>query len=219
MNNTLFQFNALGIPVFVTGSSVLLLVFLGLAQYGLQLSPRVLLLAVLFAAMAFVSVLVHELGHALVGRKLGRPARQIVFTGMGGRCDFDRRMTPWHNVLVSLAGPAAGLALGALALAVQVVLPEGVPYALHIAVSDLVWINFAWSLFNLLPIFPMDGGQVLAGGLQMRLRPATAWRITQVVSIGLAVALAGLAFTTGQRWLAAVLLFIVMENLRISGRL
>lgn len=219
MNNTLFQFEALGIPVFVTGSSVLLLVFLGLAQYGLQLSPQVAVLAALFAAMAFVSVLVHELGHALAGRKLGRPARQIVFTGMGGRCDFDRRMTPLHNVLVSLAGPAAGLVLGAAALGVQAVLPASVPYAVQVAVSDLVWINFAWSFFNLLPIFPMDGGQVLAGGLQMRLRPATAWRITQIVSIGLAVSLATAAFFVGQRWLAAVLIFIVMENLRVTGRL
>ena len=219
MNNTLFQFEALGIPVFVTGSSALLLLFLGLAQYGLQLSPQVLVLAALFAVMAFVSVLVHELGHALAGRRLGRPARQIVFTGMGGRCDFDRRMTPWHNVLISLAGPAAGLCLGVLALAVQWVLPPAVPYAVHVAVSDLVWINFAWSLFNLLPIFPMDGGQVLAGGLQLRLRPATAWRITQVVSLGLAVALAVAAFAMGQRWMAAVLLFITMENLRITGRL
>lgn len=219
MNTALFQFRALGIPVYVTGSSVLLLVFLGMAQYGLQLNAQVLLLAALFALMAFASVLVHELGHAVVGARLGRPARQIVFTGMGGRCDFDRRMSPAQNVLISLAGPLAGLALGVVALVAQRLLPSSAPYAVHIAISNLVWINFAWSIFNLLPIFPMDGGQVLAGGLQMRLRPATAWKVTQVVSIGLAVLLAAGAFFLGQRWLAAVLVFIIMENLRVTGRL
>lgn len=109
----------------------------------------------------FVSILAHELGHALAYRLFGSWA-SIAMHGFGGHAAAaDPPRAAWKRMLVSLAGPAAGFLLFGIVVAVvfalaNVALPV---YARH-AIEFMIWINLFWSLFNLLPILPLDGGNV-----------------------------------------------------------
>ncbi len=130
---------------------------------------------VLWMVVMFVSIVVHELGHAFAIRKYGGDC-WITLYGFGGLASsnwVDR--TPRQQILVSAAGPAAGFLLAALVLAgvhlaghnVRFV-PDVVPVRFDLFANQhltlLVWyllvINILWGFLNLLPIYPLDGGQI-----------------------------------------------------------
>jgi stage IV sporulation protein FB len=147
-----------------------------------------------------VSILVHELGHALAIRRFGRPAH-IVLYGMGGLAiegegsgysdswssysssSFGRRSrTPTEQILISIAGPAAGFILAGLVILGVFALGGSVTFFitdyyipwwqismrglladkphLHLLIDFLLQVNILWGILNLLPIFPLDGGQI-----------------------------------------------------------
>jgi Zn-dependent protease len=143
----------------------------------------------LWIFVVFVSVLVHELGHALAFRFYGIRS-QIVLHAMGGLTIPEA--TPWgegwarvspspkQEIVISLAGPFAGFAFAALVM-VAVTLAGGalaisrlfgilplplnafLPFGgnlLSVFVTMLLFVNVFWGIFNLLPVFPLDGGQV-----------------------------------------------------------
>ena len=118
-------------------------------------------------AVVFVSVLVHELGHAVAARSRGADPVRIDLYGFGGLTRFSPRR-PLGRVEaagISLAGPFSGMALGGVvALIVAVVgLPDGdLP---EFAVRAALWVNLGWGLINLLPVLPLDGGHVLTAVL------------------------------------------------------
>jgi Zn-dependent protease len=110
----------------------------------------------------FVSILVHELGHALAFRRFGADA-EIVLYAFGGLAVSRTTVSGrWRRIVVSLAGPFAGFALCAAVFGASVAFPEvllGSPLAAF-AAAQLVFVNLYWNLLNLLPVFPLDGGQV-----------------------------------------------------------
>lgn len=142
----------------------------------------------------FTCVVLHELGHSLTARRYGVGVPRILLLPFGGMAEFDsipRR--PRQELLISLAGPAVNFAI------VLVLLPflplagfrieDGVPLNLAGLSLVLFLINLAMGCFNLLPVFPMDGGRVLRALLAMRwpyLR-ATFW----AAAIGKVLAVAG----------------------------
>lgn len=132
----------------------------------------------------FVSILVHELGHALTMRRFGlRP--WIVLHGMGGLAGYDpaelhgSRASGWiRQILISAAGPGAGFLLAIVVAGIakatghSVGIGFGAPYgvwvvaegiqqpALDVLVNSLLFISVIWGLVNLLPVYPLDGGQI-----------------------------------------------------------
>ncbi|MFM7040409.1 MAG: metalloprotease [Planctomycetaceae bacterium] len=111
----------------------------------------------------FFSVLVHELGHAFVIRKYGFPS-EIVLYVLGGYATSSH--FPFRKaVAVSLAGPMAGLAVGALIfLAGRVVFPEfliAYPQLFYVFIM-LMFGGMTVNLLNLIPVLPLDGGQIMA---------------------------------------------------------
>lgn len=142
----------------------------------------------IWIAVVFLSILVHELGHALTMRYYGQEARIVLYM-MGGLAIPEaarwggsgrRSRGPLGQILISAAGPGAGFVLAALTAAavfaaggvVQlylaygflpiplVELPEGAnPYWSEFA-SGLLWVNIFWGLVNLLPVNPLDGGHI-----------------------------------------------------------
>lgn len=117
----------------------------------------------IWIAAALVSILVHELGHAIAFRRFGTDAH-IVLYAFGGLA------VPWHavsgrgrRIVVALAGPFAGFALCGLVYASQLAFnwagPEA-PRPVNYLFRALLFINLFWNIFNLLPVFPLDGGQV-----------------------------------------------------------
>jgi Zn-dependent protease len=119
----------------------------------------------LWIGCVFVSVLVHELGHVVMGRIFGARGDVILYAFGGlatGANDLHNR---WQRIAVSAAGPAAGFGLWGLVLLVQGYLPHAGelgpgPDPVALGAVMLVTINLAWSILNLLPIWPLDGGMI-----------------------------------------------------------
>jgi Zn-dependent protease len=123
------------------------------------------LLLVTWVAVVFVSILIHELGHAAAFRAFGHSTR-IELYGMGGRTFGEGRpLSTTGEVLVSLGGPVAGFLCGFVVLELsRRVGFEG--RLMRVVVGDLLWVNLGWGALNLLPISALDGGHVARALLQ-----------------------------------------------------
>ncbi len=161
----------------------------------LSLSSRDLASAAVWTGLVFSGVLLHEFGHALTMKRFGF-APSITLHGLGGLTHFPRgaQPTPRQRFFITLAGPGAGLALGSLVFLAQRLVPQPAPLV-SLALADALWINVGWSVVNLLPILPWDGGLVLDAGLEW----ATGKRRDRVVALTSIVgggAIVALAFVT-----------------------
>jgi len=151
-------------------------------------------------------VLVHELGHAIVAGLCKTPAH-IVLYSFGGLAIGNYHLAQrWQRIAIYLAGPGAGFILYGIVLAVEALIRQHDPFLLRwrpdprvlawdptavtyggAIVSFLKFINLLWGLLNLLPIFPLDGGQVMRE-VCTGISPRSGMR----VSLGLSFLLAGL---------------------------
>ncbi len=132
----------------------------------LSLSSRDVPGAAIWTGLVFTGVMLHELGHALAMKRFGF-APSITLHGLGGLTHFPpgARPTPQQNFFITLAGPGSGLVLGGLVFLAQQVIPAPTPLV-ELALRDALWINVGWSIVNLLPILPWDGGLILDSGLE-----------------------------------------------------
>lgn len=118
----------------------------------------------LWMVILFVSILVHELGHALTAKAFGYSPRVLLYQ-FGGLAMYQPHQgyTTLRAILISAAGPAAGMALGVLTIAVYAACGffqiDPQRYG-SFAIDRLIWINIVWSLVNLAPVLPLDGGQI-----------------------------------------------------------
>ncbi len=166
--------------------------------------------------IAFVSILVHELGHAVAFRIYGiDPA--ITLHGMGGLTSGSGELTPRRHIIVSLAGPLSALLL--LGLPAYLVLQADVVTSVQgrDALDAAIWINIGWSLLNLLPILPLDGGQVFASTVDIATKGRPT-RIPEIVSIVVAGVLALVAFGAGFPFGALFAVMVAGINLSSLSR-
>ena len=121
------------------------------------------------------SVLAHELGHAVLARHYGEAPRIRLYM-LGGLTSWAprRELGKLPSILITLAGPGAGFALALVALGVLLMLPERANGAAVFALDLLLQANVFWSVVNLLPVLPFDGGQVLATALGRERRKLSA---------------------------------------------
>lgn len=118
----------------------------------------------LFVICAFFSILVHELGHALTAESFGWPSHIVMYFG-GGLAFSDRHRNDslGRNIAVSFMGPCAGFMFYALVCAVEMVLNANRmwfnEYRFYIF-EFLKFMNLWWGLLNLLPVLPLDGGNI-----------------------------------------------------------
>jgi stage IV sporulation protein FB len=115
---------------------------------------------ILWVFIILISVSVHELGHALTGMafKQNVHIQLMMFGGMTSR--QGPKLKLWKEFILTLNGPLAGYALGAVALGVLYLWPTAPVYVLMI-LRGTVMVNFFWSTVNLFPILPLDGGHLL----------------------------------------------------------
>ena len=180
-----------GIPIRVQPAFLLIVVFLGLAP------GRSAAVIVAWVLVVTVSILVHEAGHAVAFRRFGHEA-EITLTGFGGLTagrprDGQRPLSNGQHIIVSLAGPAAGLVLGLAALAMQ---RSDTSLAGSEWLDVMILVNVGWGLLNLLPVLPLDGGQVMAALLSMRW-PRKGVRLAAGISAGLCAVIAVVAVSAG----------------------
>ncbi|MGB8329660.1 MAG: hypothetical protein WCE62_05990 [Polyangiales bacterium] len=122
----------------------------------------------IWVAVVFQGILMHELGHALVGRAFGRQPR-IELVALGGLTWWEQRepMHPGRSLVVSAAGPAVGIFIGSLALVLADVLRIPDPSLARYAFRSLVFVNLGWGLLNLAPVLPLDGGNIVASLMEL----------------------------------------------------
>jgi stage IV sporulation protein FB len=200
------NFAIFGFPVRIHPYFWLLALFLGFGSAaGENMRQAVLGLAVCAVAL-FLSILIHELGHALVMRRFGFSPR-ITLHGFGGVASSDtggtygiRLPDTLGQIFISAAGPGAGFILAALIVALMFLTGHGVGFFLSRGfvvgidiepvgtqiVTDLIrillYISINWGLLNLLPIYPLDGGQI-SREIMLRIAPRTGIRNSLVISM------------------------------------
>jgi Zn-dependent protease/predicted transcriptional regulator len=135
----------------------------------------------------FLSVLVHELAHAIYARRKGAAVHDITLLMIGGVSRIGDPPRARHEAIMALAGPGTSLALGVAAGLVFTALPAGWLEA-RVALVLLAEMNLLLGLFNLVPAFPMDGGRVLRAVLSARLGPLRATRAASLVGKAFAIA-------------------------------
>ncbi len=206
-------FSLAGVSVSVTGWYLILMLYLGASGGGSN--------GILWAGAVTFSILVHEFGHAGVA-KFYSLSPAVVLHGWGGLCQHERAERDLHDAFILAAGPLAGLLLGGLVLvgSYSVGVVDGTWLARRPLAQTLVLylleINFVWSLANLLPLWPLDGGQLFRLGLLRVFRPARAERVTHVVGLVLGAGGAVLAWKTGHNFVAFLAAMLAWQNV---GRL
>lgn len=214
--NGIYLFTLSGIPVSV---SVWYFILIGYFAYGSGAAR-----GLLWGLCITVSVLVHEFGHAFMARRY-RLSPQVMLHGWGGLCAHDRAERDRHDVFILAAGPGAGLIFGAVIFAAREILNAVDP--LIIAGSEplsltfyyMLYINLFWSLVNLIPLWPLDGGQLFRiGMLKVFDSPARAERVTHIV--GIAIGIGAVVYATSvyeSTFLTILAAFITYENVTRVG--
>lgn len=215
-------FRLFGFPVRVVPGFFLFLAMIAIIELG-RMSTLGEIAS--WCAVITVSLVVHELGHALVSRGLGVRVHGIELAFMHGSATHDRT-TPKRQLAISLAGPAAGFGLGAVGLGLAFAAGAidggpawGLPAIEHIG-RDLLTVNLMYGLFNLLPILPLDGGNALRSAASWGWGPATGLKVAAIVGTLGAGALAFFGLANGAYTLALIagwMLSVNLPALRAAG--
>ncbi len=187
-----------------------------------------------WVACVFVSILIHELGHAVIARINGaRP--WIVLHGLGGLCVHEKgRLSSGQRLTELACGPFAGFLFGGLIAGLFYLFLGAKPIEvlglftggeeldslrsafggrplLFFVYFQLLYINFAWGLVNLLPIYPLDGGQMTPILLSAS-RARNPQKTTHIVSIVVAGALALWGFLQKNQYLGIMMVILAILN-------
>lgn len=209
---------------------------------GMDLPPAMF---ILWIPAVVICILLHELGHALVMRAYGYEAAVVLYSFGGlaiprGRQLGARQPGPWGQILISAAGPGSGFVLAALLAAVLQALgwlvvfwPEHslrdfmllpvVPN--HLYISRFLFFVFQitvwWGVINLLPIFPLDGGQI-AQQVFTLIHPPDAMRNALILSVIIGGLIAFVAFVQWKEWYLGILFvwltysnFSALQSMRV----
>jgi Zn-dependent protease len=205
----MWRFKFLGFPVTVEIWFWLTCLLLGSGLAGRGRDG--IMLMVVWTVVVFVSIMVHELGHAFAARKHGiQPAIRLQAFG-GVTIMHSAHLTRGQSIFVSAAGPMASLALGGLVWLIDRAYPVPQGPALH-AVIFFLWVNFFWTAINLLPVLPLDGGQIVRDLLGPRYRSVAIW-----LGVVCGVLVGVWAFTIGQLFLGIMMLLLAFSNFQ-GGR-
>jgi Zn-dependent protease len=160
----------------------------------------------------FVIVTLHEFGHSLACRQVGGTADRIVLWPLGGVAYVDPPQRPGATLWSIAAGPLVNVALVPVFLGLMLIgrslgLAETSPDAAA-CLRAVATINFVILVFNLLPVYPLDGGQILRSLLWFVLGRARSLTAASVVGFVGVLGLLALALWAGDAWLGIVAVFV-----------
>jgi Zn-dependent protease len=181
------NFRLLGFPVRVHPFFWLAAALLGASALNAGIQYLLIWIAVMF-----VSILVHELGHAFAFRRFGSDSRIILWMFGGLAAPYSSVGRRWKQIVVCLAGPVAGFILFGLVYGSDRIWNWGSRdngRAIHYLYLALFDINLYWGLFNLLPVIPLDGGQVARELCEGKWR-GRGLQVALKISVGVATAVA-----------------------------
>ncbi len=158
------RFRFLGFPVRVSP-----FFWLGMALFGQNWFQKGIEFGLIWVACGFASILVHELGHALAMRRFGSSARIELFAFGGMAIASYTSPSAYRRMWIAAAGPAAGATLLGIVYGTQELFGWAGANAYTMAIYlTLFMMNLFWTIFNLLPIWPFDGGHILRELLVIR---------------------------------------------------
>jgi Zn-dependent protease len=216
-------FNLAGIPLYLDFSFLLVLPLMawGATQYMGQvlrvydLDPHAftgaaaLGLGLVAALGLFASVVLHELGHSLTGRRYGVRVRRITLWFLGGVAEFEEMPRQrGAEAVVGIAGPVVSFALAALFFGLQAVVPKHAMQSVWLVSVYLATVNLALGVFNLVPAMPMDGGRILRSLLALRMPHARATAIAGGVAKVIAVLMGVWGLLHFNLWFVLLAFFI-----------
>ena len=163
----------------------------------------------------FLIVLTHEFGHAIACRQVGGKADQIVLWPLGGVADVNPPQRPGATLWSIAAGPLVNVALFPVLLAgVMVARSLGWPDTLpdvYRLLRAVLYIDVGLLAFNILPIYPLDGGQILRSLLWFVLGRARSLMVATVLGFVGIVGFFGLALWWRSVWIGAISVFMLMN--------
>jgi Zn-dependent protease/CBS domain-containing protein len=204
-----------GVDIRVHLTFVLLLIFVWFTQsiaQGVSGAGRGLVLV----GIIFGSVVLHELGHALVAKRNGLAVRSIILLPIGGVTLMEdtgvRNANPARDIRIAVAGPLVNLAIAAgVGAFILAFLPQARLWSQPFVhpgnlPRSFFWANLFLGAFNLLPAYPMDGGRILRGWLAERMDYVQATR--RAVTVGQAFAMLMIFLGVWNAWLMLIGFFL-----------
>lgn len=217
-----------GTELRVHATFLLLLLWAAFASYQ-QAGAAAAADLTLFLLSLFACIVLHEFGHIRMASRFGVRTPEVILLPIGGVARLERIPDePRQEFLIAIAGPAVTLAIAGALLIVAVLL--GFHPSLRDPVAGqqpfvvrLMAVNVYLLLFNLLPVFPLDGGRVFRALLAQRLGLMRATRIAGGVGQASALLMGIYGFTTGAPMLMLVALFVYLgagaETVAVETRL
>ena len=189
--------------------SFFLLIFL----FAVRDYDRGLAYALVWIPVIFISILFHELAHAGTIAMFGYGSSHVILGGMGGVTINERKARPWHDMLISAAGPLSSFALAWICRLIY----NGVPFAQHdpmlrVLLPLMYWAGIVWGIFNLLPIPPLDGGKAFRNLLRTILRENTAFIISVWIAMVVGAGIVIYALVRRDYFLAVIIGWFTFNN-------
>jgi len=205
-------FHVAGITVFLHWSWFLIAVYEIGPRMRSYASPA---WAIVEYLALFVIVTLHEFGHALACRQVGGTSDRIVLWPLGGVAYVNPPPRPGANLWSLAAGPLVNAALfpiisGLVLAARSLGLPASAADAYQFVVA-VWWINVGLFVFNMLPIYPLDGGQILRSLLWYGVGRARSLMIATIVGFVGFAGMIGLALWARSAWFGVLAVFILMN--------
>jgi len=208
--DSVISFRLFGIPVTVGGSFLLVAVLLGFG--GISRLETV----VAWVLLVFVSILIHELGHAFTAIAFGSEVA-IELNGLGGLTRWNPpggQLSPGRRASVAAAGSAVGLLFGGLVWLANLQL--GPFFGLTgFVVTNLIYVNVFWGLINWLPIRPLDGGHLVISLLE-KVAPSRTGTIAKVVFTATAGAALFVAIHSELLFIALIAGWLLLSELTVA---
>ena len=186
-----------GIGMFIHWTFLLLIAFIVFVNYRAGHNATQIMWSVVFILSIFVTVLLHELGHALAAKNFHINTKDITLLPIGGLARLERiPEKPSEELIVAIAGPLVNIAL-AFITGLFIAVPDtsgelinrlsGGINASNFLLNFFI-VNLWLAIFNLIPAFPMDGGRILRAVLALKLKRHVATRIAarigQLIALG-----------------------------------
>ena len=209
MGGTIRLFKFSGIQVYLHFSWFIVAAYEFTRRAGVYTAP---IWALWEYVALFGIVLLHEFGHALACRQTGGTADHIVLWPLGGIAFVNPPRRPGAMLWSIAAGPLVNvLLLPLLSISVLLVRTDAEPTDFAAFLGHVWWINFGLLIFNILPVYPLDGGQILRALLWFPLGEIRSLQIASVIGLIGSIALAGLGLFLGMDifWTAIMALFLI----------
>jgi len=165
----------------------------------------------IFGAAVTVSLLIHEMGHALVAKRY-RLEPSVLLHGFGGLCFHNPAKSDRDDVFIVLAGPLLEIVAGVAAFVLMALVP--LKGALHTFVFFFAWVSVVWGFANLLlPLWPLDGGKLLNLILRRFTSESSAQEWSLKISVTVAIPIGILGIIKGWLFIGLLAFFIVLDNI------